>query len=49
MSALKLARKMIAKNPSAKEAQTLSKLVVSLETDQAISLKEIYEIGRAHV
>ena len=44
MSALKLTRKMIAKNPSAKEAQTLSKLVVSLETDQAISLKEIYDL-----
>ena len=44
MSALKQARKLIEKHPSGKEAQALSKLVVSLETDQAISLKEIYEL-----
>ena len=44
MSALKQARKLIEKHPDGKEAQALSKLVVSLETDQAISLKEIYDL-----
>ena len=44
MSALKQARKLIEKHPGGKEAQALSKLVVSLETDHAISLKEIYEL-----
>jgi hypothetical protein len=45
MSALKQARKLIEKNPGGKEAQTLSRLVVSLESDQDISLKEIYELN----
>ena len=45
MSALKQARKLIEKSPSSKEAQTLSKLVVSLETDQAMALKEIYDLS----
>lgn len=45
MSALKQARKLIEKNPGGKEAQTLSRLVLSLETDQALSLKEIYDLN----
>ncbi len=45
MSALKQARKLIEKSPSSKEAQTLSNLVVSLETDQAMILKEIYDLS----
>ena len=45
MSALKQARKWIEKSPTSKEAQTLSKLVVSLETDQTMALKEIYELS----
>jgi hypothetical protein len=44
MSALKQARKLIEKSPGSKEALALSRLVLSLETDQAISLKEIYEL-----
>ena len=44
MSALKQARKLIASEPHSKISQTLSRLVVSLETDQALSLKEIYEL-----
>jgi hypothetical protein len=44
MSALKQARKLIEKNPVGKEAQTLSKLVLSLETDQDMSLKSIYDL-----
>jgi hypothetical protein len=44
MSALKQARKLIEKNPGSPETLALSKLVVSLETDQAISLKEIYDL-----
>ena len=45
MSALKQARKLIEKSPTSKEAQTLSKLVVSLETDQTMALKEIYDLS----
>lgn len=45
MSALKQARKLIEKSPSSIEAQTLSNLVVSLETDQAMILKEIYDLS----
>jgi hypothetical protein len=45
MSALKQARKLIEKNPASKDAQTLSRLVLSLETDQAMSLKEIYDLS----
>jgi hypothetical protein len=44
MSALKQARKLIEKNPGSKESLALSRLVVSLETDQTISLKEIYDL-----
>ena len=44
MRALKQARKLIEKDPSSKPSQALSKLVLSLETDQAISLKEIYDL-----
>ena len=44
MSALKQARKIIANEPESKTAQILSRLVLSLETDQAMSLREIYEL-----
>ncbi len=44
MSALKQARRLIEKNPGSKESLALSRLVVSLETDQAILLKEIYDL-----
>jgi hypothetical protein len=44
MSALKQARKLIENNPGSQESLVLSRLVVSLETDQAISLKEIYDL-----
>jgi hypothetical protein len=44
MNALKHARKQITKDPHSRNSQTLSRLVVSLETDQAMSLREIYEL-----
>jgi len=44
MSALKQARKIIANEPESKTAQILSRLVLSLETDQAMSLRENYEL-----
>jgi hypothetical protein len=47
MSALKQARKLIASEPDSKPAQILSRLVLSLETDQAMSLREIYELDYA--
>ncbi len=42
MSALKEARKLIESDPTTRNAKTLSRLVLSLETDQELSLKEIY-------
>lgn len=45
MNAFKKARKFIAERPSDTNAQILSRLVLSLESEAAFDLKELYELN----
>lgn len=44
MRALKKARKLIEKNPTTVAAETLSSLVVALESEALFSLSELYKL-----
>jgi hypothetical protein len=45
MRAIKKARRLIEKNPQSPFAQTLSKLILSLESEVQFSLKDIYSLS----
>lgn len=45
MRALKKARKLIENHPGKKSADTLSRLVVALESDQPFTLSDLYDLS----
>lgn len=45
MRAIKKARKLIENDPTTDVAQTLAKLILSLETNADFSLKPLYDLG----
>ena len=45
MRAIKKARKIIETDPTSKQATTLSKLIVSLETETDFSLRSLYHLN----
>lgn len=48
MLALKKARKLISEDPSSKEAQTFSYLIVALEMGHEFLLSELYKLSYDH-
>ncbi len=47
MRAIKQAKKLIEKNPNSAVGQTFSKLILSLESDIAFSVKDLYSLDTA--
>jgi hypothetical protein len=48
MNAIKKARKLIETKPESLQAQLISKLVLSLESESTISLSELYQLDIKH-